>query len=129
MAKFTKLIKDGSGGDTRDYRILGARLETYGATMLAAVCKDESGTTYDFTLGNVIQSDYSYKGFVAVPVGTKVAFLVNGQGTTENTVSSETLGGTLVSATRTYSDYYEITEDVLDLVFYTSTETGSGGAN
>lgn len=129
MAKFTKLIKDGSGGDARDYRILGAKLITTNAGMIAAVCKDESGTTYDFTLGNVIQSNYSYKGFVAVPVGTKVAFLVNGQGTTENTVRSEKLGGTLVSATRTYSDYYEITEDVLDLVFYTATSEGSGGAN
>jgi hypothetical protein len=120
---------ESGGGDTRDYRILGAELMAANAVMNAAVCKDESGTTYDFTLGNVIQSNYSYKGFVVVPVGTKVAFLINGQGTTANAVSSKKLGGTLVSDTRTYSDYYEITEDVLDLVFYTATSAGGGGSN
>jgi hypothetical protein len=130
MAKFTKLIKDGSGGsspsDSRDYYIICYEAWADGNGTLSV-----QYARYSENPNFVSSGTWRFFGegplWMTVPKGEKIKIKASGEGF--QYLRSETLGINITTSGQP-TDWIELTEDLFDLKIYSYVEmTGGGGSN
>ena len=130
MAKFTKLIKDGSGGgsspsDGRDYYIICYKANADGRGTLSASYVLYSENPTKASTGTIHFMASSGNCWIKLNKGEKIAFKAYGDGF--EYIKCESLGINITTEYE-YTEWIELTEDLFDLEFYSFVAQTSGGS-